>query len=79
MIYFFYQVASVNSVQEATVVQFSIFCISRLSFPLVFSNLSKKLAICPQHLDVLMTSNRQFTTGPSVIELYTQLFQHLLI
>ena len=49
-------------------VTFSTFCSSRLTFQLVFYNLSKNLIICPQHFDVLMILNRPFTTVPSVIE-----------
>ena len=46
------RVAFINSAQ-AIAVQFSTFCSSTLPFQLVFKNLSKKLIICSQHLDVL--------------------------
>ena len=81
---FFYNDASINSVQAA-VVQFPPFCSSRLSFRIVFDNFSKNLIICPQHFNILMISNRSFTAVPPVIEisakfilLYTGLSQHPL-
>ena len=64
---FFYWVASINSVQ-APVVQLSTFCSSRLSFRLVFDNLSKKVDVSPQDLDVAIISNLLFTTIHPIIE-----------
>ena len=62
------RVAPISSIQ-ATVVQFSTFCSSRLSFRLVFDDLLKKLLICPQHFHILMTSNRKLATVPQVINI----------
>ena len=57
---FFYSVASISSVQ-ATVVQFSNSCCSRLLIQIVFDNLSRSLIIFLQHFDVLMILNRPLT------------------
>ena len=65
---FFYCVASVNSVQ-ATVVQFSTSCSSRLLFQLVFYNLLRKSDNLPPVIEIYAK------TYP----LYTRLSQHLVI
>ena len=66
--YFFYRVASINSVQ-ATVVQFSTFYSSGLTFRIAFNILSKNLINCPQHFNVFMISNRPFSAVPQSLKL----------
>ena len=69
---FFYRVASVNSVQ-ATAVQFSTSCNSRLPFQLVFHNLLKKIDnLSSAFLPMIEIYAKTYP-------LYTRLSQHLVI
>ena len=65
---FFYRVASISSVQ-ATVVLFSTFYSSGLTFRIAFNILSKNLINCPQHFSVLLISNRPFSAVPQSFKL----------
>ena len=82
---YFYWVGPINFL-HATVIQFSIFCRSRLPSQLIVENLSNRLIIGLQHFDVFMIPIRPFTTIRLAIQnhvkftlLYTRLSQHHVI
>ena len=68
VLFSFYRIASINSLQ-ATAVQFSNFCSSRLLFRIGFDNLLPDIIICPSHFDVLMISNQTLLQFPPVVEI----------